>query len=233
MIMLRPANARGQADHGWLQARHSFSFAEYYDPAYMGYSVLRVINDDVIAPGMGFGMHPHRDMEIVTYLLEGELRHQDSLGNGSLIAAGEVQYMSAGSGVRHSEFNASATTPVHLLQIWIQPAERGLPPQYAQQTIEPARKRGRWCVLVSGDGREESIRIRQDAAILATRLQPDDGPLAFAAQPGRRYYLQLASGALQLNGTSIRAGDGAFIENEMQLTLSDARDAEALLFDLP
>lgn len=233
MIVLRPANARGQADHGWLQARHSFSFGDYHDPAYMGYSVLRVINDDVIAPGAGFGMHPHRDMEIVTYLLDGQLRHRDSLGNGSLITAGDVQYLCAGSGVRHSEFNASDTTPVHLLQIWIQPAERGLPPQYAQRNIARNCKHGRWCMLASGDGREESIRIHQNAAILATVMAQGDGPFRFAAQPGRRCYLQLATGALRLNDIPMQAGDGAFIENEIQLTLSDARDAEALLFDLP
>ncbi|MBU3735979.1 MAG: pirin family protein [Methylobacterium sp.] len=233
MITLRPAAARGQADHGWLQARHSFSFGGYHDPANMGYSVLRVINEDIIAPGMGFGMHAHRDMEIVTYLLAGALRHQDSLGHGAEIHAGEIQVMSAGSGVRHSEFNASLSVPAHLLQIWIQPAEPGLPPHYAQREIARTCKHGRWCVLASGDGREDAIRIHQDAAILATVLQSGDAPLSFAARAGRRYYLQLAAGEVRLNGIPMRAGDGACIENETQLTLSDAREAEALLFDLP
>lgn len=232
MITLRPANARGQADHGWLQARHTFSFGEYHDPAYMGYSVLRVINDDIIAPGMGFGMHPHRDMEIVTYLLEGALRHQDSLGNGSVIAAGEIQYMSAGSGVRHSEFNASATAPAHLLQIWITPAERGLPPRYAQRSLPVEAKAGRWALLASGDGRDGSIAIRQDACIHAAVLDAGE-TLSFAPGPGRRIYLHLARGKLALNGTALRGGDGAFVENESALLLSDAEAAEILLFDLP
>lgn len=232
MIAVRKSNARGQADHGWLNARHTFSFAEYYDPAYMGYSVLRVINDDVIAPGRGFGLHPHRDMEIITYILDGELRHQDSMGNGSVIRAGDVQYMSAGSGVRHSEFNASGELPVHLLQIWILPAQDSLVPQYAQQTVPAEEKRGRWRVLASSDGRDGSIAIRQDACVLATLL--DDGAqLEYHPQAGRRLYLQLARGEAVLNGTPLRAGDGAVIENESVVTLSEAKSAEALLFDLP
>lgn len=232
MITLRPANARGHADHGWLNARHTFSFADYYDPAFMGYSVLRVINDDRVAPGMGFGMHGHRDMEIVTYILEGELQHRDSMGNGSVIRAGDVQYMRAGSGVRHSEMNPSPDKPVHLLQIWIQPNVPSLTPGYAQKTIPTAEKQGQWRVLVSADGREDSIAIHQDARLLATMLN-GDAPLHYQPAPGRRLYLHLARGNLQLNGTPMRGGDGAFIENENQLTLSDAKDAEALLFDLP
>ena len=155
MIRIRPANARGAADHGWLQARHSFSFAEYHDPAYDGYSVLRVINDDIIAPGRGFGLHPHRNMEIVTYVLTGALRHEDSMGNGAVIKAGDVQYMSAGTGIRHSEFNASALDPLHLLQIWILPSRDGLTPQYAERSIAPLEKEGRWRMIASPYGRDD------------------------------------------------------------------------------
>lgn len=232
MIALRKANARGHADHGWLNARHTFSFAEYYDPAYMGYSVLRVINDDEIAPGRGFGMHPHRDMEIVTYVLEGMLRHEDSMGNGSVIRAGDVQYMSAGTGVRHSEFNASRTERVHLLQIWILPSQQGLTPQYGQKTILREDKRGRWCCIASPDGRDGSLSLQQDVSLLATVLN-DDPPLNYQPHPERRLYVQVARGAVSLNGNQLRAGDGVFIENEPMLTLSDALNAEVLLFDLP
>lgn len=232
MITLRPSNARGHADHGWLNARHTFSFAEYYDPAYMGFSVLRVINDDVIAPGRGFGTHPHRDMEIVTYILDGALQHEDSMGNGSVIRAGDVQYMSAGKGVRHSEFNASATEAVHLLQIWIVPSETGLPPRYGQQTVPLEEKRGRWRLIVSPDGRDGSIAIRQDASLLATVLDGDEA-LQYAVQPGRRLYLHLARGEVQLNELALRGGDGAFIEDEILVTLSQGRAAEVLLFDIP
>lgn len=232
MIQLRKSNARGHADHGWLNARHTFSFAEYHDPAYMGYSVLRVINDDEIAPGRGFGTHPHRDMEIITYILDGALQHRDSMGNGSVIRAGDVQYMSAGSGVRHSEANPSPDEAVHLLQIWILPAQTGLAPQYDQKTIAPQEKRGRWRMLASPDGREDSIAIRQDATLLATVLD-SDADLTYQPGPGRRQYLHLARGTAALNGVAMRGGDGAFIENENLLTLSDAMGAEALLFDLP
>ena len=232
MIRLRRSADRGHGDHGWLNARHTFSFAEYVDPTYMGYSVLRVINDDVIAPGMGFGTHPHRNMEIVTYILEGALRHEDSMGNGSVIRAGDVQYMSAGKGVHHSEFNASASAPVHLLQIWITPAQTGLQPQYGQQTILREEKQGRWRCIVSPDGREGSIAIQQDALILATQLEGDQR-LEYALHSERRGYVQVARGAVSLNGSPLGTGDGAFIEHETQLTFSDARDAEVLLFDLP
>ena len=232
MITLRKSNARGHADHGWLNARHTFSFAEYHDPAYMGFSVLRVINDDTIAPGRGFGMHPHRDMEIVTYILDGALQHHDSMGNGSVIRAGDVQYMSAGSGVRHSEVNPSLDQPVHLLQIWILPDQQNLAPQYGQKTIPPEEKRGCWRMLVSADGHEDSITIRQDASLLATVLD-DDAPLTYRPQSGRRLYLHLARGSVLLNGIAMNGGDGAFIENENAATLSDAKSAEALLFDLP
>ncbi len=232
MITLRKSNARGHADHGWLNARHTFSFAEYHDPEYMGYSVLRVINDDTVAPGRGFGMHPHRDMEIITYILDGALQHQDSMGNGSVIRAGDVQYMSAGRGVRHSEINPSPDQPVHLLQIWILPANTGLEPGYGQKTIPAEEKHGRWRLLASPDGSDDSILIRQDALLLATLLD-NDAILSFSPRPGRRQYLHLARGTATLNGIAMRGGDGAFIENETALTLSDAKNAEALLFDLP
>jgi redox-sensitive bicupin YhaK (pirin superfamily) len=232
VITLRKSSARGHSDHGWLNARHTFSFAEYHDPAYMGFSVLRVINDDVVAPGRGFGMHPHRDMEIVTYILQGALQHHDSMGNGSVIRAGDVQYMSAGSGVRHSEVNPSLDQPVHLLQIWILPAQQNLVPQYDQKTIPVEEKRGRWRMLASSDGREDSILIQQDASLLATVLD-HAAPLTYQPRPGRRQYLHLARGSVALNGIEMDAGDGAFIENESVATLSDAKDAEALLFDLP
>jgi redox-sensitive bicupin YhaK (pirin superfamily) len=232
MIRLRKSSARGHADHGWLDARHTFSFAEYHDPDYMGYSVLRVVNDDVIAPGTGFGMHPHRNMEIITYILDGTLQHQDSMGNGSLIRAGDVQYMSAGSGVRHSEVNPSSDEPVHLLQIWILPRETSLSPQYGQKTIPSEEKRGCWRMLASSDGRDGSIRIQQDASLLATLLD-NDASLPYQPVAGRRQYLHLARGTAALNGIMMRSGDGAFIENETLLTLSDAKSAEALLFDLP
>lgn len=232
MIRIRRADARGHADHGWLQARHTFSFAEYMDPDYMGFSALRVVNDDRIAPGGGFGMHPHRNMEIVTYILEGALRHQDSMGNGSVIRAGEIQYMSAGKGVYHSEFNASDSEPVRLLQIWIQPAVQGAEPCYAQQAILPEARRGRWLTLVSPDGREGSIAIRQDACVMATLL---DGAatLEYRIAAGRRVYLQMAGGTAVLNGETLHDGDGVFVENEDVLTLSEGKQAEALLFDLP
>jgi len=232
VITLRKSDARGHADHGWLNARHTFSFAEYYDPAYMGFSVLRVINDDTIAPGGGFGMHPHRDMEIITYLLAGALEHKDSMGNGSVIRTGDVQYMSAGTGVLHSEFNASNSEPVHLLQIWILPKEKNVVPRYDQKTIPKVEKRGRWRSIVTPDGQDGSIAIRQDASLLATLLD-EDAPLHYQPRPGRRLYLHLAGGTTLLNDMAISGGDGVFIENERVVTLSDAQNAEALLFDLP
>lgn len=233
MITLRKSNARGHANHGWLDAWHTFSFAEYYDPAHMGFSVLRVINDDTIAPGRGFGMHSHRDMEIVTYVLDGELQHRDSMGNGSVIGAGDVQYMNAGTGVRHSEINPSPDTPVHLLQIWILPAQSELTPQYAQKTIPAEEKRGRWRVLASPDGRENSISIQQDACLLATILH-DSEYLEYHPVAGRGFYLQMARGSALLNGMALATGDGAAIVNEAHIELTGrGQDAEILLFDLP
>ncbi len=232
MITPRPSHERGHADHGWLRARHTFSFARYVDRRYTGYSVLRVLNDDVIAPGGGFDMHPHSDMEIVTYVLQGALEHRDSMGNGSVIRAGDVQYMSAGTGVLHSEFNPSDSAPLHLLQIWILPEQAGAEPRYDQKRIAPEEKRGRWRVVVSPDGRDDTLAIRQNASILATQLD-GDAPLHYRPEPGRRQYLHLARGCASLNGISMNEGDGAFVENESLLALSDAVLAEALLFDLP
>ena len=232
MITPRPSHERGHADHGWLRARHTFSFARYVDRRYAGYSALCVLNDDVITPGGGFGMHPHSDMEIVTYVLDGALEHQDSLGNGSVIRAGDVQYISAGTGVLHSEFNPSDSEPVHLLQIWILPERNGAAPCYGQKHIPAEEKRGRWRGIVSPDGRDDTLAIRQNASILATRLD-GDAPLHYRPEPGRRQYLHLARGSASLNGILLNEGDGAFVENETLLTLSDAEGAEALLFDLP
>lgn len=233
MMTMRKSDTRGHADHGWLNAWHTFSFAEYYDPAYMGFSVLRVINDDTVAPGCGFGMHPHHDMEIVTYILEGELQHRDSMGNDSVISAGDVQYMSAGTGVRHSEINPSADAPVHLLQIWILPAADNLPPQYAQKSIPVEEKRNQWRVLASPDGRENSISIQQDVCLLATVLHDGDR-LEYHPAAGRSLYLQMARGSALLNGSPLTAGDGAAITDETLVDLiGQGQDAEILLFDLP
>jgi redox-sensitive bicupin YhaK (pirin superfamily) len=231
MLTLRPARERGHADHGWLDSWHSFSFADYYDPSHMGYSVLRVINDDRIAKGGGFGAHPHRDMEIVTYILDGALAHRDSMGNGSVIRPGDVQRMSAGSGVVHSEANANEGE-TRLLQIWILPAQRGGVPGYEQIHFEDADLRDRLKLVASADGREGSVRIQQDASIYATRLKAG----AKAQHPffaGRKGYLQVAKGELRLNGIHLREGDGAMLEQEAALELVAVTDAEALLFDLP
>jgi redox-sensitive bicupin YhaK (pirin superfamily) len=232
MITLRPATERGHASHGWLDSWHTFSFAGYYDPQQMGFSVLRVINDDRVQPGQGFGMHGHRDMEIVTYLLEGVLEHKDSMGNGSLIRPGEVQRMSAGTGVQHSEFNASRTDLVHLLQIWLLPARDGIAPSYEQKMFPAKDKRGRLCLIASPDGREGSVTLHQDACLYAALL--DDGERAvhrFA--PGRVGYVHVARGKVALAGLALQAGDGARIIDEQEVVLSDGRQAEVLLFDLP
>jgi redox-sensitive bicupin YhaK (pirin superfamily) len=232
MIQLRKAEERGQADHGWLQSRHSFSFADYHDPAEMGWGVLRVINDDVVAPGKGFGSHGHRDMEIVTYLLEGPLEHRDSMGNGSVFRRPEVQRMSAGRGVQHSEFNASASVPVHFLQIWIEPDVRGIAPEYEQRAFVDAQKRGRLCLIASPDGAEGSLTIHQDARLYAALLSAGE-TISHGLGNGRRAYLHLVSGELILNGNALAAGDGAKIAAEAKLAITAHLDAEFLLFDLP
>lgn len=231
MIRIRKHDERGHFDHGWLNTWHTFSFADYYDPAHMGFSALRVINDDRIAPGAGFPTHSHSNMEIVTYVMQGALEHKDSMGNGSVINAGDVQYMSAGRGVTHSEFNASAQEMVHLLQIWIVPAEKGLDPLYRQKHFSSEEKRGRWCLLASGDGSAGSLQIRQDARLYAA-LVSSEGPLAYTPASGRRTWLHVARGTARLNGIDLEGGDGAAIEGESEIRLESDGEGEVLLFDL-
>lgn len=233
MITIRHAGERGHFDHGWLDTHHTFSFADYHDERHMGFSDLRVINDDVVQPGQGFGTHPHRDMEIVTYVLEGELLHRDSMGNGSVIRPGEVQRMTAGTGVRHSEENASREQPVHLLQIWILPGQRGLAPGYEQTAFPEAERRGKLRLVASPDGAEGSVTIHQGARMYATLLARGEEvrlPLA----PGRRAWVHVARGELTLNGQPLGSGDGAAIEREQEIALAGrgAQPAEALVFDL-
>lgn len=235
MIQLRPSAARGRGKLDWLESYFSFSFSEYYDPAHMNFSALRVINEDYIAPGRGFATHGHRDMEIVTYVLEGELEHQDSIGNGSIIRPGDVQRMSAGTGILHSEFNPSGDRPVHLLQIWIIPNQAGVTPSYEQKFFAPEDKQGKLRLVASSDGREGSVTIHQDAAIYATVLSAGE-TVTHTLTPNRSAWLQITKGELTLNGTTLRAGDGAGIQEEADLTLigqSAATNTEFLLFDLP
>jgi len=231
MIKIRKHSERGHAEHGWLDTWHSFSFADYYDPEQMGFSTLRVINDDRIAPGAGFPTHAHRDMEIVTYVLQGALEHRDSMGNGSIIRPGDVQRMSAGSGVTHSEFNASASEPVHLLQIWIMPGVRGIPPGYEQKTFGAEEKRGKCCLIASPDGGQGSVTIHQDVRVY-TALLDREHPASHRLSPGRRAYLQVARGAASANGTALEAGDGARIEDESEIRLESDTTGEVLLLDL-
>jgi redox-sensitive bicupin YhaK (pirin superfamily) len=232
MITLRPAEARGHADLGWLKTWYSFSFADYYDPAEMGWGPLRVINDDRIAPGTGFPTHGHRDMEIVTYILDGALAHKDSLGNGSVIQKGEVQRMTAGSGIRHSEETPPGEAATHLLQIWIEPEARGLEPGYEQIFIPDTDKQGRLRLIASRDGRAGSVTIHQQADIYAALLAAGDR-VSHALAPGRLAYLQVASGNLRLNGQALTTGDGAKVRDETLLEITGESDAEILLFDLP
>lgn len=232
MITLRPSGERGYADHGWLKARHSFSFANYYDPAEMGWGALRVINEDRVAPGQGFGTHGHRDMEIVTYILSGALEHKDSLGSGGIIKRGEVQRMSAGKGVMHSEFNPSPDEETHLLQIWIEPAQRGTAASYEQQVLAVDEMRGHWRLVASPDGAEGSTTIGQDARILATVLAGGEG-INRRLSAGRLAYVQVVRGQLDLNGKKLRAGDGAKIADESDLQFLADEETEFLLFDLP
>lgn len=232
MKTLRKGTDRGRTRLAWLDSHHTFSFGDYYDPRHIGYGVLRVINDDVIAPGGGFATHPHRDMEILTYILDGALEHRDSLGNGSVIRAGEVQYMSAGSGIRHSEFNASKEVPVHLLQIWIEPKYRGTPPRYQQVDVDPALKRDRFHAIVGTTGGEGVIRLHQDVGVLAALLSAGtalEQPLA----PGRRAWLHLARGRVDIEGERLEAGDALALEREDRLRIQAVEEAELLLFDLP
>jgi redox-sensitive bicupin YhaK (pirin superfamily) len=230
-ITVRRAAARGREDHGWLDTRHTFSFAEYYDPAHMGFRALRVINEDRVAPGAGFPPHGHRDMEIVSYVLAGALQHRDSLGTGSVIRPGDVQRMTAGTGVTHSEFNASRDEPVHFLQIWILPRRRGLEPGYEQKAFPEDEKRNAWRLLASEDGRDGSVTIHQDVRLLVTLL--DAGrEVRHALAPGRHAWLQVARGRVTLDGVALEAGDGAAVSEARELVLTATADAEALLFDL-
>lgn len=232
MIRLRPAAERGHFDHGWLQTWHTFSFADYHDPAHVHFRSLRVLNEDIVQPGRGFGMHPHRDMEILTWILSGGLRHQDSMGNSAVIRPGEAQVMSAGTGILHSEHNASDREPVHLLQIWLLPERRGLPTRYGQATVDPDAMAGTLAPLAAPPGRTAAVVVHQDALVLGTRLQPGI-EVAHAIAPGRHVWVQVARGALQLNGQPLTAGDGAALSQEATVTLrGTAPDSEALVFDL-
>jgi len=231
MIAIRKSDDRGHADHGWLNTRFSFSFADYYDPQHEHFRTLRVMNDDRIAGGGGFPTHPHRDMEIVTYVLEGALAHQDSMGNGSVIRPGDVQYMSAGTGVAHSEFNASAKETVHLYQIWMFPDKKGYKPTYDQKHFEEADKRGKLRLLVSPDGRHGSVQIRQDNELYATILGAGE-TVKHPLKPERHAYVQVARGSVTLNGTELVTGDGAAISAEKAVELTGVKDAEVLVFDL-
>jgi quercetin 2,3-dioxygenase len=231
MILIRKSNDRGHAGHGWLDSRFTFSFADYYDPQHVQFRTLRVMNDDRIAGGGGFPTHPHRDMEIVTYVLEGALAHKDSMGNGSVIKPGDVQYMSAGTGVAHSEFNASDSETAHLYQIWMFPDRQGYKPVYDQRHFTDADKRGKLRLVVSPDGRDGSVQIRQDNELYATVLAPGES-VEHALKPDRHAYVQVARGSVTLNGASLDAGDGAAISAEKSLQLTGVNDAEVLLFDL-
>ena len=231
MITVRKSNERGFADHGWLKSFHSFSFADYYDPQHMGWGNLRVINEDRIAPGTGFGTHGHRDMEIISYVLEGNLAHKDSMGNVKGIPPGDVQRMSAGTGVMHSEFNHAPNETTHFLQIWIEPNERGVKPGYEQKTFDNAEKRGRLRLVASPDAAEGSVSMHADARMYAGLF---DGPetSTLALDPSRRAYVHVVRGDIDVNGKKLAAGDAAMLQDESQLALSAGRDAEVLVFDL-
>jgi len=231
MMQLRRSHERGHFDHGWLDTFHTFSFADYHDPRHVHFRTLRVINEDRVAPGGGFPTHPHRDMEIVTYVLEGALQHRDSMGNGSVIRPGDVQRMSAGSGVTHSEFNASASEPVHLLQIWMLPERKGLTPSYEQKTFPESERRGTLRLVASPDGRAGSLKIHQNNELYAGLFGKGEAA-RHELKPDRYAWLQVARGSLELNGTKLQAGDGAALAEEPVIELAGADDAEVLLFDL-
>ena len=233
MLIVRKSDERGTADLGWLYSRHTFSFSDYYDPQHMGFGPLRVINEDRVSPGQGFGTHGHQDMEIISYVLEGALEHKDSIGTGSVIRPGEVQVMSAGTGIRHSEFNHSKTEPVHFLQIWIVPDREGIAPRYDQKRFPDNEKRGRLRLVGSSDGRDGSIVIHQDVQFFAAVLNTGE-QVTHALPAGRRAWLQVVRGAVETNGQRIDAGDSAAVEDEAALTVTARNDdAEILVFDLP
>ena len=230
MMTIRRANERGHADHGWLNTYHTFSFADYYDPRWMGFRDLRVINDDLVMPGMGFGTHPHRDMEIITYVLSGALEHKDSMGNGRVIRAGEVQYMAGGTGVQHSEFNPSKDEAVHLLQIWIQPDQHGAKPVYGEKAYSNAPP-GRLHLVASKSGRDGSLRINQDADLWLARFSNGE-TVTHELKPKRHAWIHVAEGNVELNGQRLAAGDGVAVSDESKLELAGKGKAQVLLFDL-
>ncbi|MEO6022748.1 MAG: pirin family protein [Burkholderiales bacterium] len=232
MITLRRSDERGHADHGWLNSFHSFSFAGYQDAEHMGFGPLRVINEDRVAPGQGFGAHGHRDMEIISYVLQGALEHKDSMGNGSVLRPGYVQRMSAGTGVRHSEFNPSLKEGVHFLQIWVEPSTVDIKPGYEETIFSDATKRGKLCLIASSDGRDGSVKIHQDARIFATLLDGDEH-VQHALASGRRAYVHVVRGQALVNGQALATGDAAKLSDETTVDIRQAKDAEILLFDLP
>jgi quercetin 2,3-dioxygenase len=231
MINIRRADARGHFDFRWLNTFHTFSFGDYYDPSFMGFRSLRVINEDFVRGGRGFPTHGHRDMEIITYILSGALEHRDSMGTGSIIRPGDVQRMSAGTGVTHSEANPSRDEAVHLLQIWILPTEQGLTPSYEQKAFSEEQKRGRLCLIASADGREDSVTVHQDVCVYASALNKDE-EVVHGLTPGRHAWLQVARGGVTLNGEVLNQGDGAAISSEEQIAIRGREDSEVLLFDL-
>lgn len=231
MNALRKSNERGYADHGWLKSFHTFSFAGYYDPKNMGYGPLRVINEDRVAPGEGFGKHPHRDMEIISYVLDGELEHKDSMGTGSIIRPGDVQRMSAGTGVTHSEYNPSPKNGVHFLQIWIEPENTGIKPSYEQKFFGPEEKRGKLRLLASPDGRDGSVTVHQDAELYAALIDGAE-KVTHTLEDGRRAYVHVARGAVTVNGQALGSGDALKVDGEKQVVIEKGDNAEVLLFDL-
>ena len=232
MMSIRRSAERGYADHGWLRSFHSFSFAEYHDPDHMGFGPLRVINEDRVAPGMGFGTHGHRDMEIISYVLDGELAHRDSIGNGSVIRPGDVQRMSAGRGVMHSEFNHADSQTTHFLQIWIQPDRTGSAPSYEEKRFEDVDKRGRLRLVASPDGAEGSVLIHQDARVYSGLFDGDESAV-LALAPGRRGYVHVARGSIVVDGAALATGDAAKLTEVREITLTRGDAAEVLVFDLP
>ena len=230
MMRIRKANERGHANHGWLDTYHTFSFADYHDPQWMGFRSLRVINDDLVMPAMGFGTHPHRDMEIITYILSGALEHKDSMGNGRVIRAGEVQYMAAGTGVQHSEFNPASDEPVHLLQVWIQPDRKGVTPRYAERSLKDAAA-GTLHLVTSKTGRDGSIAIHQDADLWLAKLDVGNR-VTHKLAPGRHAWIHVAEGQVSFNGETLRGGDAVAVSEETALELSATLPAQVLLFDL-
>lgn len=231
MLNVRKARDRGHADHGWLNSYHTFSFANYYDPGFMGHGNLRVINDDTVAPGKGFGTHPHSDMEIISYVLEGAMEHKDSMGNGSVIRPGDVQRMSAGTGVTHSEYNHSKSEPVHFLQIWVLPNANGHQPGYEQKFFSDEEKRGRLRLVASATGRDGSVSLNQDVDLYAGLFDGAESA-TFQVRPDRDFWIHVARGILSVNGQVLHAGDGGVLNGPGELSLSDGQKAEVLLFDM-